>query len=193
MHLEPFLSLLSLWWMKVKNFKTILNSLSTWNNQHSHMVSEFKRTCVKKKYQPQASLLQPTSESPDPSLALAFQLGRDGQHSLSSTSSNWTCYMWVLLAPAFTYDFYTKNLFGRLGDVTVEHVAHHLPSFFERANEATHIDNSPPNPSPSFSQRISWCLTMWSHMIYWIYLGDLWIIWTVIWTLKFSKLSMIDI
>ena len=31
------------WWMKVKNFKKmILNSLSMWNNQHSHVVLEFK-------------------------------------------------------------------------------------------------------------------------------------------------------
>ena len=103
-----------------------------------------------------------------------------------------THYLWVWLAPAFTYNFYTKNLFGHLDDVTIEHVAHHLPSFFERANEATHTDNSPPNPSLIFSQRISWCSTTRLHMIYWIYLGDLWIIWTVIWMLKFSKLSMID-
>ena len=160
--------------MKVKNFKMILNSLSTWNNQHSHVVSEFKRTCFFKKstnLRPRCfnqHLSHRIHHSPRP-----FNLVEMSDIPFPQPHRIATFYLWVWLAPAFTYNFYTKNLFGCLGDVTVEHVAHNLPSFFERANEATHTDNSPPNPSLSFSQRISWRSTTQSHMIYWIYPGDM--------------------
>lgn len=63
----------------------------------------------------------------------------------------------VLLLPPFLVDF--SFVIGHLGDVTVEHVAHHLPiivrDFLREANEATHAGNyTPESISDLFTKAI---------------------------------------
>ena len=69
----------------------------------------------------------------------------------------WDVVLTVLLALPFFRSFF--SFIGHLGDVTVEHVAHHLPiivrDFLREANEATHAGNyTPESVSELFTKAI---------------------------------------